>query len=88
MQFLEKLKEIRWVCARCLRVIRAPLKFSTRWGSGNRIKEITTVWGPRCCGVDMLIAGEPKEDIHGLGPGPGQFVDPVDNLRLHTKVAV
>ena len=82
-----QLLDIRWVCATCLKVIRAPLKITIRWAGGkNRIKKVTTVWGPQCHGQDMLLAGEPKEDIWGLSGQKGAIIDPVDNLRL--KVAV
>lgn len=79
---MNKLLDIRWVCAVCLKVIHAPLKVTKRWASGNRIKKVTTAWGPQCHGHEMLIAGEPKVDLWGLsGQGRGALIDPVDNLR-------
>ena len=78
---------IRWVCEICLRVILAPLKITKRWaGNKNPAWEIMTAYGPRHCGRDMLLAGEPKVDRWGLsGQGIGALVDPVDNLRMKIR---
>lgn len=77
---LKPLLDIRWVCATCLFVLHAPLKLTKRWiGNGTvRNYEIMTADGPRHCGKDMLLAGEPKVDRYGSG----LVVDPVDNLRM------
>ena len=82
---LKPLLHIRWVCAVCLKIIRAPLKIRRRWvgnGSANNW-EIQAARGPRCHERDMLLAGEPKVDKWGLsGQGVGTLADPVDNLRM------
>ena len=83
------MKDIRWVCAICLKVIHAPLRIRKRWaGNGDANNwEIMAARGPHCHGREMLIAGEPKVDRWGLSEqGRGALVDPVDNLRMKVVV--
>ncbi len=83
---MNALLDIRWVCAVCLKIIRAPLKIRRRWvGSGHADNwEIQAARGPRCHERDMLLAGEPKVDRGGLSGRIGALIDPVDNLRMPT----
>ncbi len=78
------LLDIRWVCAVCLAIVRAPLEVNRRWaGNGKPAWEILAAHGPLCHGREMLLAGEPKVDRFGLSEqGRGALVDPVDNLRI------
>ena len=80
---MTELLDIRWVCAVCLKVIREPLRITRRiiGGTASRLL-VMTARGPRCCGFDMLVAGEPKVDRWGLSGQRGALIDPVDNLRM------
>ena len=40
---------------------------------------------PQCCGVEMLICGLAKRDIHGLAGGG--VIDPADNLSMMEMAA-
>ncbi len=79
---------IRWVCGSCHRVLRAPLKaiYAYRSGHGGRRKEIIELFFPICCRVDMLLAGEPKVDVHGL-VRKGILIDPVQSLAPPQRIA-
>ena len=76
---------IRWVCGVCLKVRRCSLTAYQYWASPFGPKRANTamirVYLPQCCDQDMLIAGEPKKDVHGLRER-GAIIDPVDNLKL------
>lgn len=89
---MKELLDIRWVCAVCLNVFRAPLKITKRWIGGNEHPngwEIIGAYEPICCGKPVLVAGEPKIDRWNLnGYGKGALVDPVENLRSFIKVRV
>ncbi len=67
---------IRWVCRCCLQVQHQPLvgyETSTQRGLIRPLK----IDMPRCCGFDLLVAGEPKRHFE-----TGEMIDPVDNLRM------
>lgn len=71
--FKEKTKDdkppmVRLVCPYCGYVNRYRLTRIEREGL------------PRCCSVDMLIAGEPKLDTTGVSGRVGNIIDPVHNL--------
>lgn len=74
---------IRWVCGLCLKVVRQCLKAYRLPVGGNALRGhydyVTTVAWPQCCGLDLLLAGEPKRDVHGLREKDA-MIDPVDNL--------
>lgn len=81
-------KPIRWVCFVCLKVLRRGLIYKITKNAGNQqyIKSIR-IKIPHHCGKPMLLAGEPKKDVHGLR-FKNCMVDPVDNLRLPSRDAV
>ena len=79
-----KSKPIRWVCARCLAIVYFQINMI---GSIKHVYNDTVVtrrkriiW-PLHCGVEMLLAGPRKKDVHGLRK-KGLWIDPVDNLRM------
>ena len=85
-----ELLEIRWVCSVCMKVIYEKLNLSWAWHCDHRTtgRADTKSWqfwqpihveGPRCHGLDMLILGEPKLDVHGLR-GRGLIIDPLDDM--------
>jgi hypothetical protein len=47
---------------------------------GAAESEEITYSPPRCCRTDMLLAGEPKVDIHGLTGTKGSILDPLYNI--------
>ena len=73
---------IRWVCGSCLNVERHSLEIFNYCAKDSIANAaVTRVYLPQCCGRDMLIAGEPKRDVHGLREKDA-MIDPVDNLKL------
>ena len=86
-----ELLKIRWVCGVCLKVIHESLNVSWKWYCDHKTvdsKPDSRRWqfwqpinveGPRCHGLDMLILGEPKLDVHGLR-GRGLIIDPLDDM--------
>ncbi len=83
---LEETLPIRWVCATCLEVGRFSLRGVYVVDSGAGWRKFTVML-PRCCGHDMLLAGEPKVDIHGLRQ-KDSIIDPVLNLLMLPKEPV
>lgn len=80
---------IRWVCGSCCRVLLTPLKakYGYKSGHGNYRMEIKELIFPICCqGQPMLLAGEPKVDVHGL-VRKGILIDPVHNLAPPQRIA-
>ena len=75
-----KTDPIRWVCGLCLKVVRRSLTAYENWsGHFPTFQREIRVYLPECCGREMLIAGEPKRDVHGLRE-KNAMIDPVDNL--------
>ncbi len=81
-----KTKRIRWVCGKCITVVRKSLYYVRTEGHPGYYGEVRLKM-PYHCGVPMLLAGEPKKDVHGLR-FKGCMIDPVDNLRLPSGNAI
>lgn len=75
-----KTAPIRWICGTCFKIQRSPL--TIYWSGGHGAPGFTgdvNIILPLCCEREMLLAGEPKLDVHGLRK-KGTWVDPVDNI--------
>ncbi len=82
-----KTAPIRWICGACLKVERRALTvYLVRGFTRSGLARSVSVCLPLCCGREMLIAGEPKRDVHGLRE-KGVMIDPVDNLKTRGMVA-
>ncbi len=83
-----ELLPVRFVCGNCLGVRREkPLVVwhrRSRGRNGGLMLYKVEYALPQCCGVEMLIAGEPKTEATGVTGKIGTVVDPVDNLRRNT----
>ncbi len=79
---MQRTDPIRWVCPVCLKVERRRLilqeTYTQKFAAGKlRLIE------PRHCNRFLLLAGEPKKDVHGLvDENKDTMIDPVDNLKL------
>ncbi len=75
-----KTDPIRWVCSVCLKVIRRPLVLQKVDGNRHKysVGKVRLI-EPRHCNKPLLLAGEPKRDVHGLRE-LDSWIDPVDNL--------
>ena len=80
---MEKTDPIRWVCPICLRVSHRPLVLYVPAPGQHKytVGKIRLV-EPFCnkCRTGLLLAGEPKKDVHGLHDLDA-MIDPVDNLK-------
>lgn len=72
---------IRWICGICFTIVRIRLRTHYRSGKYNNpdAGDAVHIRLPICCGQEMLLAGEPKLDVHGLRE-KGTWIDPVDNI--------
>ncbi len=69
-----------------MRVFRRPLILRAH-GSG-KVHEYNRLIMPKHCGRYLLLAGEPKRDIHNLfGEGGDTMIDPFDNLPTSNRQA-
>ncbi len=79
---------VRLVCSTCLKVVREEPETVLHWQPGGKDGgwEIVCMEYnlPKCCGAEMLIAGEPKTDTTGVTGKIGTVIDPVDKLRRNT----
>ncbi len=73
-----------------MRVFLLPLILKP-FTSGNpkgKVYQKSKLIVPQHCNKFMLLAGEPKRDVHNLfGAGTDMMIDPVDNLPYNRRAA-